>query len=565
MATIDKNFRIKHGLVVEGTTGTINGNNILTESAGDSYILNLVGGAALVKSVDNTVFTVDNSGKLTINAQVFDAYGDAYTAYQNANSYTDTAITNALTTFGSQTSTDIQNAVTTAENYTDTAISAEVTRANGAYDALGAASSAESAAKTYADGLISTEVSNRNSAIATAKTEAISAAESYADTAVANVVGLAPDALNTLQELAAAFNNQPDTLTNLITTVGGKQNALTAGDGIYIDGNDIITARQQSGGGLKFVGAEAAIDRSTVDNWYDASGAAASAQSNAESYADNAASNAQYAAQSYADGLASNYDAAGSAAQALSDAKSYTDSVILSDLSGYVTEQGTETLTNKTLIDPKISGNLKLLNGSGTYEAYISVSSDELLLDTDSLNIVLSPEGGSVYVDSSSTPNNIVATHGWVDGNFDAIGSASSAQSNANSYTDSAISNGNSNAEPTYKGVKIGNYTELVSGWNYTSNGSTFSPLTWNQNYGTAKLTVHVRSGIHTQASEILVAKDQSNNLAITEYAIVTTNGALADISVTANGSDISVTVTPTAGHDQTEAIASGSVIVWAD
>lgn len=32
MATVDKNFRVKNGLVVEGTTGTIDGNNILTDA-----------------------------------------------------------------------------------------------------------------------------------------------------------------------------------------------------------------------------------------------------------------------------------------------------------------------------------------------------------------------------------------------------------------------------------------------------------------------------------------------------------------------------------------------------
>jgi hypothetical protein len=32
MATVNKDFRVKNGLVVEGTTGTIDGNNILTDA-----------------------------------------------------------------------------------------------------------------------------------------------------------------------------------------------------------------------------------------------------------------------------------------------------------------------------------------------------------------------------------------------------------------------------------------------------------------------------------------------------------------------------------------------------
>ena len=84
MATVVKNFRIKSGLVVEGTTGTINGQNILTESGADSYILNLVGGATLVKSVESTQLEVNGAGKLSVKSGVFDAAGAAAAAQSAA-------------------------------------------------------------------------------------------------------------------------------------------------------------------------------------------------------------------------------------------------------------------------------------------------------------------------------------------------------------------------------------------------------------------------------------------------------------------------------------------------
>ena len=84
MATVVKNFRIKSGLIVEGATGTINGQNILTETGGNAYILNLVGGATLVKSVDAGTFAVDGAGNLTVKANVFDAYGSASSAQSAA-------------------------------------------------------------------------------------------------------------------------------------------------------------------------------------------------------------------------------------------------------------------------------------------------------------------------------------------------------------------------------------------------------------------------------------------------------------------------------------------------
>jgi hypothetical protein len=69
MATVNKNFKVKNGLVVEGTVATVNGNQVLTvdTQSSDSYILNLVGGAAYITSVKSDDFTV-TGGELTIAA-----------------------------------------------------------------------------------------------------------------------------------------------------------------------------------------------------------------------------------------------------------------------------------------------------------------------------------------------------------------------------------------------------------------------------------------------------------------------------------------------------------------
>ena len=67
MATTNVNFKIKNGLVVEGSTATVNGNSILVENtqATDSYIIDLIGGETLITSVDSADFTV-TAGELTI-------------------------------------------------------------------------------------------------------------------------------------------------------------------------------------------------------------------------------------------------------------------------------------------------------------------------------------------------------------------------------------------------------------------------------------------------------------------------------------------------------------------
>jgi hypothetical protein len=56
--------------------------------------------------------------------------------------------------------------------------------------------------------------------------------------------------------------------------------------------------------------------------------------------------------------------------------------------------------------------------------------------------------------------------------------------------------------------------------------------LSWaKEDYRSGKFLVKVASGTHTEVSEVLLTLDTSDNIAITEYAIVGTNGALATIS----------------------------------
>lgn len=114
------------------------------------------------------------------------------------------------------------------------------------YDAAGSASTAQGAAAVYTDNAISTEVTNRNSAIATAKSQAISTAEAYADTkkaeaitaaegytdtAVANLVNSAPGTLDTLKELADALGAD----ANFSTTVASNIATAKADAESYTD------------------------------------------------------------------------------------------------------------------------------------------------------------------------------------------------------------------------------------------------------------------------------------------------------------------------------------------
>ena len=343
MATVDKNFRIKNGLVVEGTTGTINGNNILTENGGDTYILNLVGGATLVKSVDSGTFTVDGLGNLTVNSGVFDAAGAASAAQTAAQSYADSLAPNydgagaATTAYnnaksyadGLASNYDPAGAAGTAEtnaksyadslatNYDPAGTAAGLA---GNYDAAGAASTAQSNAEGYADTAASNAQTNAESYADTKKTEAISAANTYTDGKVADLVGMAPSLLDTLEKIDAAIANDANFSTTLL--------------------NDIATAQATA---ESYTDNAISAEVTRANAAYDAAGAATAANIDSNSYADSLASNydaagaasaAQTAAKSYADGLASNYDASGSASTAQSNAEGYTDTAIENVLDG---------------------------------------------------------------------------------------------------------------------------------------------------------------------------------------------------------------------------------------
>jgi len=68
MATVNKDFRVKNGIVVEGATGTINGSNILTE-ASTEFLQDTVGGMVSGNTESNIAVTYDDeNGKLNFSS-----------------------------------------------------------------------------------------------------------------------------------------------------------------------------------------------------------------------------------------------------------------------------------------------------------------------------------------------------------------------------------------------------------------------------------------------------------------------------------------------------------------
>ena len=258
MATVDKNFRIKNGLVVEGTTATVNGNDIVTtgssttnlpegtnlyftdERAQDAFGAMLGGGT----QTNITVTYDDASGTVSFVAEngVGDSTTDDLSEGASNLYFTDERAQDAIGAMLGGTQTNITVAYddasgtlsfvaepTVADSTTDDLTEGStnlyftdaraLSATSSAYDAAGSAATAESNANANTDSLIGDGTVDGTAG--NTVTDRIS-------TAVSNLVDSAPAALDTLNELAAALGDDENFATTISTSIGEK--VAKAGD-----------------------------------------------------------------------------------------------------------------------------------------------------------------------------------------------------------------------------------------------------------------------------------------------------------------------------------------------
>jgi hypothetical protein len=550
MATVAKDFKIKNGLIVEGSTGTINNYDILTKSSSDqNYIVGLIGGTATSNNTANAVVKRDGSGDFAAgmitadltgdvtgtvsdisnhdtgdlsegtnlyftNARAQDAlagmydpagsaanaladaenYADgvAQDAYNNATSYADGlagnydaagAAANALTSAQSYADSAAANAQSAAESYADSLA--------GNYDPAGSASSAQTAAQNYADSAAANALSNANS---------------YTDTAVANLVDSAPALLDTLNELAAAIGDDANFVTTVTNLVATKQNTLTAGSNIDITGNTISVTGVDLAGAADTAYNNAVSYADSLAGNYDPAGSAANALTSAQSYADSAAANAYSNATSYADGLAANYDAAGSADTAYNNAVAYADALTTSDIAEGTNEYFTNARAKAAAADLLTGATLTniTITGSG---AGLTISAENGVADSDTDDLT---EGTS----------NLYFTNARAIAALEAV-------------------------TPDFPSIEIATVAKQVAAEASVPTASTNTAVSWAKaDYRSAEFLVKIANGSHTEVSKVILTLDTSDNVAITEYAMVGTNGSLGSVSADVSGSDVRVRVT---------------------
>jgi len=671
MATVNKDFKVKNGLIVEGLTATVNNFDILTKKQADQdYIVGLIGGTATSANTANTVvkrdasgnfaagtitanvtgnvtgtvsslsnhdtadlaegtnlyFTDeraqdaignnvgtglsynDSTGAVSVTANTYDAYGAAAAAQSAAASdaTSKVAAEAALRVSGDAASVSTAAADATSKVSAEAALRVSgdaASVATAASDATSKANAAQAAAisaaataltnheadTTNVHGIADTSLLATTANVATAKTEAISAAASASTSAISaaiatevsnrntaiadavdDLVDGAPALLNTLNELAAAINDDANYTTTLTSALALKAPlASPALTGVPTAPTAAANTDTTQVATTAFAKAEADAAQAAAEATAsaDATSKANAAQSAAASDATTKANNAKSGAEATAAAALSSHESDTTNIHGIADTSVLaTATTVATAKSEAISAAATDATTKANAAQ---SAATTAAASDATTKA--NAAQAAAIAYADALTTSDVAEGSNLYHTTARAKSAAAdLLTGATLTNITITGSGSGLVITAeNGVADSTTTNlaegtnlyfTNARAVTALEAV-VPNFTEVDINALATQVAATISVPTASASnvayafakadYRSAEFLVKTAYGVHTEISKVLLTLDTADNIAITEYGTIGTNGSAMTISAGVSGSNVQLLVT-TANNSST-------------
>jgi hypothetical protein len=654
MATVNKDFRVKHGLVVEGATGTIGGKNIITAGISDAKGDLIVGSAddavarlgvgtngQVLTAASSATYGVQWSDPAAVGVFTESIVFEGATAndYETTLAVTDPTADRTITLPNATGTVALTSDITTAVDAITTSVIEEGTNLyftdERAQDAVG---NAVGTGLTYTDGTGAISVTaNTYDAYGSASTVAgnltthTSATEAHGATGA--VVGTTNTQTLTNKTLTSPKINEDVAVTatatelNVLDGITSSTAELNILDGVtstaaelnILDGATLTVTE------LNYVDGVTSAIQTQLDGKLDESGGTMTgniamgtskitglgaptdaADAATKAYVDAAVEglHVHEAARVAVNGniaiatALENGDSAGGVTLATGDRVLLKDQTNTAENGIYVVQVSGQALRatdfdTATEVDsgdfvyvsagtyagtgwvqtlkPATIGTDPLqftqFSGAGTFTAGtgLDLNGTEFVLDLSEVSTTTLPEGTNLYytdtrakTDAAALLTGATLSNITITGNGAGLtitaenGVADSTTTNLAEGTNLYFTNQRAvdalqAVVPDFTAIEVNNIAKQVAAT--VSAPTAASPVVAyafaKATYRSAKFLVKVAYSTHTEISEILLTLDSSDNIAITEFAVVSTNASYSGISAGISGSNVQLLVTP--------------------